>query len=94
MSTDAFIDLNYYVKTQKYGRLRENARMIKSDSKSLYTNIDIDHALHLLWLFLEELKDDGRLPEDFDIDMCIEAAALIMTLDLFEYRDTLFKQVR
>ena len=85
--------MNYHVKTQKDGRLPENVRMIKADAKSMYTNIDTDHALHILRLFLEELKDDGCLPEDFDIDMLIEAATLIMTWNLFEYGDLFFNRI-
>ena len=44
------------------GHLPENARMIKADAISMYTNIDTNHALAMLKMFLEELQEQVLLP--------------------------------
>ena len=75
------------------GRLPENARMIKADAISMYTDIDTNHALATLRMFLEELQEQGLLPENFNIDMILEAAKLVMRWNLFEYGDCYFKQL-
>ena len=88
--------LNYlkaFTKLQPGGRLPKNARMFKADATSMYTNIDTTHGLKILKSFLIELKEEGRLTDDFDIDMLIEAAALIMRWNLFEYGDSYFLQL-
>ena len=41
-------------------------------------------------MFLEELRDEGKLPTDYDIEMILCAAALVMRWNLFEYGDTFF----
>ena len=75
------------------GPLPPNARIITADAKSMYTNIDTDHALEILRSFLEELEAEGKLPLDFDIDMILEAAALVMRWNIFEFGDCYFKQL-
>ena len=85
--------VNAFVKLQKNGRLPPNARMITADAVSMYTNIETTHALNVLRWFLEELKEEGQLPEDFDIDMIIEAAAIIMRWNIMEVGDTFLKQL-
>ena len=59
----------------------------------MYTNIDTEHGLKVLRLFLEELKSEGNLPTNFDIDMIVEAARIVMCWNLFEYGDSFFKQL-
>ena len=50
----------------------------------MYTNIDTKHALEVLIKFLEEVEEEGKLPPDFDIEMIVELATLIMRWNLFE----------
>ena len=64
---ERLLDLN------KRGRLPENARVISADAISMYTDIDTNHALAILRMFLEELREQGLLPENFNIDMILEA---------------------
>ena len=59
----------------------------------MYTNIDIDHALKVLRWFLKELEREGKLPEDFDIDMIIEAATIVMRWNIVEFGDAFLKQL-
>ena len=75
------------------GRLPINAKLVTADAVSIYTNIDTEHGLKVLRLFLEELKSEGNLPTNFDIDMIVEAARLVMCWNLFEYGDSFFKQL-
>ena len=88
--------LNYvtaFVKLQKNGRLPSNARFVTADAISMYTNIDTGHALKVLRWFLEELKREGKLPPDFDIDMIIEAATIVMRWNIVEFGDAFLKQL-
>ena len=70
--------LKAFTKLQPGGRLPKNVRLFKADATSMYTNIDTTHGLEILKSFLTELQEEGRLTGNFDIDMLIEAAALIM----------------
>ena len=69
---------------------RKKVRHFTADAKSMYTNINSNHALELLRLFLEELEKEGKLPPDFNIKMIMQAAKLIMKWNLFEFGDTFF----
>ena len=75
------------------GRLPENARLVTADAISMYTNIDMNHGLKVLRSFLEELRSANDLPPNFDIDMIVEAAGLVMHWNIFEYGDCCFKQL-
>ena len=44
-------------------------------------------------LFLEEPEKEGKLPPDFNIEMIMQAAKLIMKWNLFEFGDIFFKQL-
>ena len=59
----------------------------------MYTNIDTKHALQVLEWFLNELKLEGRLNDDFNTKMIVEAATLIMKWNLFEYGNSFFLQL-
>ena len=59
----------------------------------MYTNIHTNHGLKVLRSFLEELRSEGNLPTNYDIDMIVEAARLVMHWILFEYGDSFFKQL-
>ena len=89
-SRDFKIRLNNF---NSKGRLPANAKLVTADAVSMYTNIDTEHGLKVLRLFLEELKSEGNLPTNFDIDMIVEAARLVMCWNLFEYGDSFFKQL-
>ena len=69
-------------------------RVVIADANSIYANIDTEHALTILRLFLEELDREGLLPLDFKIELVIEAARIVMTWNIFEYGDCYFRQLR
>ena len=59
----------------------------------MYTNIDTYHGLEILRSFLEDLEKQGDLPPDFNIDMIVNAAEIVMHWNIFEYGDCFFKQL-
>ena len=44
----------------------------------MYTNIHTGHGLNILRKFLEELEASHNLPPDFNVNMIVEAATLVM----------------
>jgi len=48
----------------------------------------------MLKQFLQELDSEGNLPPDFDIDLIVEAASLVMKWNIFEYGDCFILQKR
>ena len=59
----------------------------------MYTNIDTKHALEVLQKFLQELEEEGKLTPDFDTDMIVQAATLVMRWNHFEYGSSFSKQL-
>ena len=55
-SSDFLRYIKAFQKLQKNGRLPKNSRHFTADAKSMYTNIDTNHALEVLRVFLEELE--------------------------------------
>ena len=74
--------------------LPPNAYLIKADARKMYTCIDTAHGLAILRQFLEELEAQGDLPVHFNIDLIVEAAALVMRWNIFEYGNCYFQQLR
>ena len=59
--TEYFLNyLKAFTKLQPEGKLPKNARIFKADAISMYTNIDTDHDLKNLKVFLIELHKRGR----------------------------------
>ena len=84
--------VNPFTTLLKGGKLPRNARLLRADAISMYTNIDTEHGLCILQLFLEELLAEGKLPDDFDIPIIMQAAKLVMRWNLFEFSDVFMKQ--
>ena len=84
---------DFRAKLNALGVLPKNAKIFTADARSMYTNICTAHALKILRDWLEELKIDGKLPPDFDIDMIIEAAQIVMSWNIFEFGNCYFKQL-
>ena len=78
---------------KQFGPLSCNAFHLTADANSMYTNIDTEHALQVLRWFLEELDAEGNLPPDYDIDMLLDAARIVMTWNIFEFGDCCFRQL-
>ena len=84
---------DFLTKLKDFGWLPKNAGVFMVDAISMYSSIDTKHALEVLQKFLEELEEEGKLPPDFDVDVIVQAAALIMCWNLFEYGDSFSKQL-
>jgi len=80
-------------KLDSFGPLPANAKLLKADANSMYTNIDTEHGLQILEGFLVELEKQGMLPLDFNIIMIVKAARLVMTWNLFKYGNLYFRQL-
>ena len=61
----------------------------------IHTNIDRNQGLKVFRSFLKKLKSESEsnLPPNFDIDMIVEAARLVMRWNLFECGDCCFKHL-
>ena len=75
------------------GKLPKNARLVTADATSMYTNINTDHGVATLRGFLEELESNESLSPDFNIEMIIEAAMLMVHGNIFEYGNAYFRQL-
>ena len=53
----------------------------------MYTNINTEHDLAIIKIFLDEVDEEGKLSPDFNKCMIVEAAKLVMRWNLFEYGD-------
>ena len=77
-------------KLSDLGKLPNNARLVKADAKTMYTNIDTDHEPKMLRLFLEDLEKQADLPPDFNVDMILHAAEIVMRWNMFECGNCFF----
>ena len=79
-SDDFLRYVNAFATLLKGGKLPRNARLITADAISIYTNINTEHGLCILQLFLEELLAEGKLPDDLGIPMIMQAAKLVIVI--------------
>ena len=71
------------------GPLPPNARLFTADANSMYTNIDTDHAISVIGLWL----DNVDLPDGFPLGAVKEAMVLVMKNNIFEWGDMYFLQL-
>ena len=73
------------------GDLPPGAKLFTADANSMYTNIDTDHALSVIsrWLELHQ----HELPKNFPLKAVLEAMALVMRHNVFEFGDLYFLQL-
>ena len=80
---------DFLAKLKKLGRLPPNAKLFTADTKSMYTNIDTDHAIDVISTWLDSLE----LPDGFPLDAVKEAMKLVMRNNVFEWGDCYFLQL-
>ena len=78
---------------QVNGRLPPNIWVFTADARSMYTNIDSEHALEVIGKWLDKLHRDGLLPQNFPLAAVKEAMALVMQNNVFEWGDLYFLQL-
>ena len=71
--------------------LPSNARLFAAYANSMYTKIDTDHAQKVISEWLESIID--QLPPDFPLPAVIDAMAIVMRNNLFEWGDKHFLQL-
>ena len=69
------------------------AFVFKSDARSMYTNIDTEHAIFIICLWLDELSKHPDFPEDFPLDAIKEAINIIMCNNHFIFGKLNFLQL-
>ena len=74
-------------------RLPLHARQFVTDAKSMYNNIDTDHALTVITWWIEDLDSRDSLPPGFPTEAVLLAMHHIMKNNLFEFGDLFFLQL-
>jgi len=66
------------------------AKLGTIDAKSMYTNIDTDHAIHTLKSWFQ--KYHNELPLNFPTEMILKCLNIVMKNNIFQFGDTHWKQ--
>jgi hypothetical protein len=73
--------------------LPKGATIFSADATSMYTNIDIDHGLESIKLWLE--RHQHEFPKDFPpIELICEGLELVMKNNIFEFGETTWHQLQ
>ena len=78
-------------KLKAIGLLPPNAKLFTADAKSMYTNIDTDHAISVISSWID--SHSSSLPSDFPVNAVKDAMRLVMKNNIFEWGDTHFLQL-
>ena len=73
------------------GKLPEGTRAFTMDATAMYTNIDSDHGLLILKMFIEKFRD--QIPDDFPVELILWAMDLVMRNNLFEFGPKFIEQL-
>ena len=74
-------------------QLPPNALLFTADAKSMYDHIPPDHAVHVIGMWLDQLYNEGKLPEGFPLEAVKEAMKLIMKNNVFGFGNLYFLQL-
>ena len=77
---------------KRLGRLPPGSKLVTADAVAMYCNIDTDHGLEVIRLWLEKHKSDKDFPENFPTDMVCEGLELVMRNNIFQFDDCYFHQ--
>jgi hypothetical protein len=72
-----------------------NAKLFTADAVSMYTNIDLDHAMEVMSLWLHSLPAEERMWDFRDeiIDAILDGFNLVMRNNIFEFGDIYSQQL-
>lgn len=76
---------------RQMGPLPPGTRLFTADAKSMYTNIDTNHGIDIIKLFLNQNKE--RLPSDFPTELLVDALDELMHNNIFDFGDTHWLQL-
>jgi hypothetical protein len=77
----------------KLGDLPPGALLFKADAESMYTNIDTEHAVVVISLWLDDLSTNLLLPPGFPLLPLKQALEIVMRNNIFEFGDTRYLQL-
>jgi len=75
---------------QQLPKLPPTAYFTTVDAVSMYTNIDIDHAIESIGLWLELHSDE--LPKNYPVATILKGLAIVMKTNVFNFGDTYWLQ--
>ena len=67
------------------------ARLVSTDAKKMYDNIDIKDTIATVEKYLQEITLSRKI--DFDIDLLLELLEVVLTSNVFMFGDLYFKQI-
>lgn len=70
---------------KELGPLPPNARLVTVDAVSMYSNINTDHAIESLTLWLDRHK--AELPSGFPTEFILKGTRLVMESNIFQFDD-------
>jgi len=70
--------------------LPPNAKLFTADANSMYNNIDTEHAIRAINLWLKDLDSKSQLPNNFPLEAVIYAMETIMRNYVFKWGDMYF----
>jgi hypothetical protein len=73
--------------------LPPTAKLFTTDANSMYNNIDTRHALQVISQWIKDLSHRRELPANFPVEAVLDAMALVMRNNLFEWGDLYFLQL-
>ncbi|KAL7488643.1 hypothetical protein ACHAW6_014269 [Cyclotella cf. meneghiniana] len=59
----------------------------------MYQNIDINHGIHMMTLYINYLRSQRLLPLTFPTSAVIEGLKIVMRYNIFMFGDTHFLQL-
>ena len=74
-------------------QLPPNARLCVGDANSMYTHIELEHAMRVISWWLDDLQQQNLLPEGFPLEAVKRAMEHIMRNNVFEFGDMHFLQL-
>jgi hypothetical protein len=75
----------------KLGIIPTSVTLFTSDVKAMYTNINIEHCLKAMALWLNRFQDE--LPPNFPSKLILEALELVLTNNVFTFGNTFWLQI-
>ena len=73
--------------------LPPNTKLFTTDVNAMYNNIDTRHTLQVISRWIIHLYHRRELPTNFPVEAVLEAMALVMRNNLFEWGDLYFLQL-
>lgn len=77
---------------KQLGPLPRGSKLVTADAVAMYPNIDTDHGLKVVRLWLYKHQNDEGFPADLPIELICEGLELVMKNNIFQFDDCYFHQ--